>query len=64
MFKSIAIGYEPKVTLIKAVEDIASGLKNIGFSNVKFRESSMMRLNILRSHIDSKRLDKNLSWKQ
>tara|TARA_Y100001935_G_C17297960_1_gene507333 strand:+ start:1305 stop:2384 length:1080 start_codon:yes stop_codon:yes gene_type:complete len=64
LFKSIAIGYEPKVTLIKAVEDIATGLKNIGFSNVKFRESNMMRLNILRSHIDSKRLDKNLSWKQ
>ena len=62
LFNELAIGYTPLISLSKAIEDISTGLIRTGFKDKIFRESHMMRLNILRSHIKNKRLDKNLNW--
>jgi len=61
-FKELAPDYYPTVDLQKAVEDLFNGLKNSGFNDENFRDSDLIRFNVLRRHIKNGRMDNNLQW--
>ena len=50
----------PEIDLIATVKDLRTGLANLGFEDSKFRESNLIRLNVLRDHIKNNRLNNNL----
>ena len=62
LFRSLVPDYIPKVSLEDAVKDLYSGLESIGFSDSNFRSSNLMRLNILKDHKKSGRLNEQLEW--
>ena len=62
LFRSLAPDYIPKVSLKDAIKDLYSGLESIGFSDDDFRSSNLMRLNMLKDHKKSGRLNKQLEW--
>ena len=62
LFKKLAPDFYPKISLQKAVEDLLQGLNNIKFNDKNFRESHLIRLNILNEHIESNRLYNELQW--
>tara|TARA_Y100000741_G_C18240839_1_gene553612 strand:+ start:65 stop:1123 length:1059 start_codon:yes stop_codon:yes gene_type:complete len=63
LFNKLAPDYCPKINLEMAVKDLRSGLVNFGFENPKFRDSNLMRLNVLRGHLKNNKLNNNLEWK-
>ena len=63
LFRHLAPDHQPKIDLVKTIDDLISGLNMIKFSEPKFRDSDhYIRLNTLRSHIESNQLDKELCW--
>jgi nucleoside-diphosphate-sugar epimerase len=62
LFKKLAPDYVPEFDLIAAVKDLRIGLVKLGFNDSKFRQSSLIRLNVLRDHIENNRLNNNLEW--
>ena len=62
LFRSLAPDFVPKVSLEEAVKDLHSGLESIGFSDCNFRSSNLMRLNMLKDHRKSGRLNEQLEW--
>jgi len=62
LFRSLAPDFIPKVSLEDAVKDLYSGLESIGFSDYNFRSSNLMRLNMLKDHKKSGRLNEQLEW--
>ena len=62
LFNQLAPDFFPIVSLEDAVKDLVEGLEKIKFNDTNFRESNLLRLNILRDHINSKRLNDNLEW--
>jgi len=62
LFKKLAPGHQPQVSIHESIKKISDGLHSAGFNDVKFRESSYVRLNVLRRHIAMNRLDANLNW--
>ena len=61
-FKDLAKDYYPKMTLNDTVTNLSEGLSMINFNNPDFRQSFLIRLSILKNHINDSRLDKNLNW--
>jgi len=62
LFNNLAPEYVPKIDLIAAVNDIRIGLANFDFDDSSFRESNLIRLNVLRDHIKNNRLNNILEW--
>jgi nucleoside-diphosphate-sugar epimerase len=62
LFKNFAPNYQPQYDLEAAVRDLWEGLELMKFNEVNFRNSSFIRLNVLRDHISKKRLDSDLKW--
>lgn len=62
LFASLAPDFTPKISLEDAVKDIHVGLESMSFSDENFRNSTLMRLNMLKNHKESGRLDTNLEW--
>jgi nucleoside-diphosphate-sugar epimerase len=62
LFKKLAPDYAPRIDLEEAVKDISKGLKAIGFNDSNFRQSNLMRLNVLHAHIKNDRLNNKLEW--
>ena len=62
LFNQMAIGFQPIITLEKAIEGLISGLTKMEFSEPKFRNSKYLRLNVLNSGLESGRLNQNLEW--
>ena len=62
LFKRLAPKHAPKVDLVEAIKNINQGLVAIKFNDPNFRQSNLIRLNVLRYHIKHKSLDKNLEW--
>ena len=62
LFRSLAPDFIPKVSLEDAVKDLYSGLESICFSDYNFRSSNLMRLNMLKDHKKSGRLNEQLEW--
>jgi len=61
-FRSIAPLHEPKAELTEIIAAIRCGLDAMGFSDAKFRESHLMRLNVLRNLKQRGLLDEELRW--
>lgn len=61
-FTELAEGFTPIVTLKEAIEGLRSGLERIGFDDRNFRESNLMRLQMLRRHVDRGSLSDDLRW--
>ena len=63
-FRELAPNHQPQVSLIEAVKGLRDGLSEMNFSNRDFRNSNLMRLNVLKGHIQSKRMTNRLTWIQ
>ena len=61
-FKQLAPNHQPLVSLSQAVRGLRDGLLEMNFSDGDFRNSKLMRLNVLNEHIASDRLTADLDW--
>ena len=62
LFHSLAHGYLPQVSLEDSILYLKEGFTRMEFINKNFRDSPYMRLNTLRRHIKSGKLDQDLRW--
>jgi nucleoside-diphosphate-sugar epimerase len=62
LFAKLAPAHVPAVSLVKSVQNLASGLRGMGFSDQEFRTSPLMRLRTLKQHIAQGRLSPDLRW--
>ncbi len=62
LFASLAPEHVPEVPLKNSVQNLASGLRAMGFSDGEFRASPLMRLRTLKHHIEQGRLSLDLRW--
>lgn len=62
LFESLAPDHLPQVDLELSIARLVEGLRGMGFADVDFRNSPFMRLNMLRKHLASGRLDSMLYW--
>ena len=62
-FRELAPNNNPIISLENAVSGLLNGLRAFGFDDMNFRESDLIRLNVLRGHISSSRLNNLLEWK-
>lgn len=62
-FRSLAPNHQPQVTLQEAVAGLVEGLQGMGFADVNFRESHLIRLKVLAAHRATGRLSDNLEWR-
>ncbi len=61
-YASLAPNHQPKETLESAVRNLVSGLDSIGFNDINFRNSNLIRLKVLSDHSKDGRLNKDLYW--
>ncbi|GGC67712.1 NAD-dependent epimerase [Siccirubricoccus deserti] len=61
-YAALAPEHQPEVTLARSIKELAEGLKAMGFADAEFRGSSLMRLQVLQSHIGQGRLSEELVW--
>lgn len=63
LFESLApSNYQPQMTLEDSIRELVYGLKKMSFSDMDFRNSSLMRLKVLQSHVQERRLSESLEW--
>ncbi|AQS85171.1 MAG: SDR family oxidoreductase [Acetobacter aceti] len=63
LYKSLAPNHQPQVTLEDSISHLKSGLAGMGFEDSEFRNSSLIRLKVLESHMASGRLNRSLVWR-
>jgi len=61
-FRALAPDHQPQVDLDGAIRDLQAGLVAMGFQDAGFRESDLMRLNVLQRAMDAGRLRPDLRW--
>jgi UDP-glucose 4-epimerase len=62
LFKRLAPQHQPRVSLAQSISGLIDGLGRMKFDDTAFRDSSLMRLQVLNGHIDAGRLDRDLAW--
>ncbi|MEY6432061.1 SDR family oxidoreductase [Thioalkalicoccus limnaeus] len=62
LYRRLASEHQPKYDLYSTIQELASGLEQIGFSDQDFRRSSYMRLNVLTELRAKQLLDEQLRW--
>lgn len=62
LFERLAPEYLPEVDLDLSISKLVHGLQSMDFDDAEFRNSKFIRLNVLRSHLSSGRLNKELRW--
>ena len=62
LYEKLAPRYQPEVDLISAIRDLKDGLAAMGFDDASFRNSTFMRLEVLRRLEARNLIDKNLNW--
>ncbi len=62
LFKALAPGHQPEMTLERTIEGLQAGLTGMDFADTEFRSSHFMRLKILESHMEAGRLSPSLRW--
>lgn len=62
LYKALAPGWIPQVTLDQSIERLTEGLARMGFADKDFRNSPFMRLKTLERHIALGRLGEDLRW--
>jgi len=63
MFEKLAPDFQPIISLEKSINRLKEGLLKLNFNDNEFRNSSLIRLNILRNYLKNNMIDKNLRWK-
>jgi nucleoside-diphosphate-sugar epimerase len=61
-FRQLAKGYQPEVDLDTAIQDLKRGLENMNFCDSKFRNSQLIRLNVLKQLRQDGLLTEDLCW--
>lgn len=59
-FHQLAPDHQPQVTAAEAVTELAQELRRAGFRETNFRQSNLIRLNVLHAARQQRRLDDNL----
>lgn len=62
LFRRLAPDFQPQAKLSDVIEKLATGIKNISEINKNFRSSKYIRLNMLKDHMSSNRLNEKLFW--
>lgn len=62
LFRTLAPAFTPQVSLDESIVRLLSGFERMRFADRDFRNSSFMRLNTLRQHIEAGRLNRDLRW--
>jgi nucleoside-diphosphate-sugar epimerase len=63
LFLKLAPDHQPRETLESSIVRLRDGLQAIAFADRNFRQSQLIRLNVLERHIDEGRLDPDLNWR-
>lgn len=61
-FEMLAPDFQPQFDLGKAIIDLESGMKSIGFNDAEFRNSNLIRLKVLNRFQDQGLLNDRLNW--
>lgn len=61
-YQKLAKEFQPIISLDQSIVRLKENLLKMNFSNLNFRESTLMRLNTLKKHMQEGRIDKNLRW--
>lgn len=61
-FKEIAPNHQPECSLMDSIIALKNGLEAMNFDDNKFRESTFMRLNMLKKLRQNRLLNENLEW--
>jgi hypothetical protein len=62
LFRTLAPGHVPEVTLADTIKELRSGLQAMRFNNADFRNSSFMRLKVLEQLRARCLLNNALEW--
>lgn len=62
LFESLAPDYLPQIDLDTSIKRLIAGMERMRFADYDFRNSQFMRLNMLRAHLASGRLNGSLYW--
>ena len=62
LFKKLAPNHQPKISLKESIKRLIIGFELINFDDKNFQNSKLIRLNVIKDHISSKRLGQNLRW--
>ncbi|PYD48339.1 NAD-dependent epimerase [Novacetimonas pomaceti] len=62
LFRTLAPDFLPQVSLAETITELVAGLRNFGFADRNFRNSSLIRLHALKYMIDAGYLGMDLRW--
>lgn len=62
LFKELAPVHQPQVNLLEAIKTLKQGLESIRFDDADFRNSSYIRLKVLKQLQERRQLNENLEW--
>lgn len=62
LYRELAPNHQPVVTLQQSITNLIEGLRRMGFDDAQFRNSQLIRLNVLQGHVDAGRLNKAFEW--
>jgi nucleoside-diphosphate-sugar epimerase len=62
LFKKLAPDFQPTVDLISTIKELKSGLEAMKFNDINFRNSHLMRLNVLNDLMNKNLLTEKLEW--
>lgn len=63
-YAELAPGHQPVMTPAATVQELVSGLRACGFSDADFRNSGLIRLNVLSKSVERGVVDENLSYRR
>jgi nucleoside-diphosphate-sugar epimerase len=61
-FAALAPGHQPQMSLNDSISDLVMGLRGLGFADPEFRNSPLIRLQVLKELIAEGLLSENLTW--
>src|SRR3546814_4479195 len=61
-YAELAPDHQPRKSLDDSIDRLVQGLSRTGFNDRDFRNSSLMRLKVLESHMAAGRLSDELHW--
>ncbi|MET0179229.1 MAG: SDR family oxidoreductase, partial [Novosphingobium sp.] len=62
LFERLAPDHRPQVSLAQSIENLAAGLTSTGFSDGRVGTDDLIRLKVLRGHIEAGRMTQDLRW--
>lgn len=63
LFQKLAPDHQPQVTLTDSINEIAARIDSIGIRRIEELRRRFVRLQVLRDHMESGRLDTDLRWR-